>query len=144
MSKTVTCPKCSECRSNSHHWMDNTADPGDGLSERIPTHICKHCDQQGYECPACCGDGLDMDELNGLCRFCRGEGVIPHRLYELLSDLSGSVAREIIERWDAWEAEAGQEAQKHQAPVEAIVMQARIGLVIEKALIEICTHKEPS
>jgi len=124
--------------------MDNTADPGDGLSERIPTHICKHCDQQGQECPACCGDGIDPETLTGLCGFCRGEGVIPYERHELLTDLSGSAAREILDHWDGWEAEAGQQSQQYQAPVEAIVMQARIGVVIEKSLIELWKRKGKS
>ena len=144
ITKSTTCRRCSECRNNSHHWIDNTDDPGDDISERVPTHICKHCDQQGYECPACGGDGIDTETLTGLCGFCCGEGVIPYQRYELLTDLSGEAAREIIDRWDGWESEAGQQAQQYQAPVEAIVMQARIGVVIEKALIELWNRKGQS
>lgn len=69
------------------------------------------------------------------------EGVIPFSQYELLSDLAGEAARKIIDHWDGWEAEAGRQAQQHQAPVEAIVMQARIGVVVENALIELWTRK---
>ena len=135
-TKSTTCRRCGECRSNSHHWLENTTDPGDDITARIPTHICKHCDQQGQECPACGGGGIDTETLSGLCRFCRGEGVIPFDRYEQLADLSGEAAREILDQRDGWEAEAGRQAQQHQAPVEAIVMQARIAGVVERALIE--------
>lgn len=46
-------------------------------SEHNPnvSHICKHCDQEGFECDVCQGDGIGLEYSR--CEECDGEGVLP-------------------------------------------------------------------
>jgi len=82
-SETKTCRRCSECPTNSHHWIDNPSfgdceDDGD----MGPSHLCKHCDAVGDQCELCGGDGIPFDEEgeqttgHECCQDCNGEGVI--------------------------------------------------------------------
>ena len=68
----MVCRRCSECRNSDHHWMDNPDfgnDDPDAEPEHNPnvSHICKHCEQEGYECGGCGGEG---------CEECNGAGVL--------------------------------------------------------------------
>ena len=66
------CRLCTECEKMSHHWMEN---PDCDDENVVAEFACKHCEALGSECLACGGDGVDLDELEGLCRTCDGEGV---------------------------------------------------------------------
>lgn len=78
------CRKCSECKTNDHHWIDTCDKEGN------PIKICKHCEiKQEPSCPTCGGskkapaddDGNivgpddDVDRIVGVvpCPDCRPE-----------------------------------------------------------------------
>ena len=81
------CRRCSDCRGNTHHWLENPDagnDPAESEHDPERTHVCKHCDAVGDECDECGGSGrgecVGRDE-DGSCDYenccvCDGEGVI--------------------------------------------------------------------
>lgn len=42
------CRRCSECRGENHHWIEEVAEPFVG-------YVCKHCDARAEMCDACSG-----------------------------------------------------------------------------------------
>lgn len=77
MPPTKPCQRCAECKHDEHHWMYNDwfGDFDDEEPDADPrySHVCKHCDAIGSECPDCEGIGGDEDAE---CERCKGAGVI--------------------------------------------------------------------
>lgn len=94
------CKRCGDCANNTHHWLDNGDfgnDPNESEGPTGNSHICKHCDVVGHECPDCDGRGEIEDEyaVGQICPTCDSEGVIvaPRRTYEeFLATLEGGGA----------------------------------------------------
>lgn len=104
----MTCPRCSECEGQTHHWMDNSdfgagllyEDDGDDQPENPDyAFVCKHCPAVGGECPDCDGEGHNDELLADIdatdddffadCSRCKGTGVIEGLAYtELREDNS--------------------------------------------------------
>lgn len=135
MTTVTKCRRCAECRDNSHHWIPNI---NFGVKEDSPQWICKHCPSKGEECPACYGFGnSEMDGSGDQCAVCDAEGVIPVAVHRQLKEAVRECVHEILEHWDEWEAEAGQEAQRHQLPeAGSFVMEARLSVEIENAIFK--------
>lgn len=81
MSETK-CKRCSDCANSEHHWIDNDFfgdfdDPEPDSDPRY-SHVCKHCDAVGSECPDCDGAGGDLydTDFEWECERCKGEGVV--------------------------------------------------------------------
>lgn len=132
MSVKTKCRRCSECRSNSHHWIEDIDDNDPPAFD----YSCKHCEQKGHECPACYGFGnSEMDGSGKQCKACNAEGVLPVEIFQTLKAAVVAAAREIIEHWDEWAADAGHQAQIHQmAEVHGFVMESRLTVAIENAV----------
>jgi hypothetical protein len=50
----IACRRCSECRGESHHWLEESAPPppnGDGFNG----YVCKHCETRAEMCDDCGG-----------------------------------------------------------------------------------------
>lgn len=130
------CRKCHECSGNSHHWIPNSRV---GITENEPSWVCKHCQVKGEDCPTCSGFGCSGAPPDGgdTCLVCRGEGVLSVEHYGAIRRAARIGVRRILERLDGWEAEAEQEAQKHQLPAAGtFVMEGRLSVEIENAICE--------
>lgn len=51
------CRRCSECRGENHHWLEECTPPATDMSEDTgwAGYICKHCDAKVEMCDACSG-----------------------------------------------------------------------------------------
>lgn len=70
------------------------------------------------------------------CPYCEGRGFYPLTILQTnYKQRIADAAREIMERWEAWEEEAGREAQASQFDMAAsFAMQARITNVLHAML----------
>jgi hypothetical protein len=130
------CRRCHECRDSSHHWIPN---PQVGITDEEPEWTCKHCPKKGGECPCCCGYGeVNAPDGGPQCHICKGEGVLPLKAHRALKDASEKAARSIMEQWESWEADAGQESQRHQMPeAGSFLLQSKLQCAIEDAIFEV-------
>lgn len=72
MPRTEACPRCSECIGADHHWIeDDGACVDDGTS--WPCYACKHCEENGAECPRCHNSS---QQATSTCLRCEGEGIV--------------------------------------------------------------------
>jgi len=129
MTTKTKCRRCSECRNNSHHWMDNP----DCYSEADPSHVCKHCEETGNECEYCCGDGCGDAEQS--CVNCNGEGVVSAGEETVIREVANDAARLIVESWRNIEEDAGRAAcQAQDDAAGTSTMIARIQETVEDAI----------
>lgn len=66
----MKCRRCDGCQNRTHHWIPNSDFGNDSAeADHNPNveYLCKHCEQEGYECPQCDGYGCDR---------CNHEGVL--------------------------------------------------------------------
>jgi hypothetical protein len=80
--RTNQCRRCSECKGQDHHWLDNP-DFGNGDDPDDPASVdyqftCKHCPAMGGECPDCDGLGIQDDDIEDDrdCPRCQGVGIV--------------------------------------------------------------------